>query len=499
MKKLLSTLLFLFVIAILSLSAQMDIYPPTLLAPEDADTNVMPDVILNWSAVGGSGGQVEYELQLDVTDAFTSPVTFPKTELSGLQMEDLLFYQSYYWRVRAYDGAEVSDWSDVFTFKTFNRLELSKPGANQDEQEPNVEFKIKSYVGSSQNTLTGVDYIQFQADTSTSFNSGLLWAGQTTEQFMNASYLHFGQTYNWRARAWHGTDTSAWSELRQFEVWIAPELDKPNNNSSDMGLEVVLEWDEIEGIVDYEVQISDDENFTAPHAALVEEEEYITNGYMYFNQDFWWRVRANHATDTSDWSEVWKLTTVSTVTLESPENGEENVGINPRLEWDEITGVDFFNVQYNNTNNFDDPCCDEYVEGTEDFFQVIYILEHNTTHYWRCRTIKGIDTTAWSEVWSFTTVPEDYGIDEGFDASSINIYPNPSNGILNIDIQREENSEVSIHIMDMLGQVHLQETVVYGQGNTTRHFDLNDFANGLYIVKLTKGDQTYSHKITVHK
>ena len=45
MKKLLSTLLFLFVIAILSLSAQNRIYPPNLTSPENGDDDQMPDVI----------------------------------------------------------------------------------------------------------------------------------------------------------------------------------------------------------------------------------------------------------------------------------------------------------------------------------------------------------------------------------------------------------------------------------------------------------------------
>ncbi|MCK5338391.1 MAG: hypothetical protein KAJ50_06255, partial [Bacteroidales bacterium] len=100
MKKLLSTLLFLFVVAIFSF-AQTDVYPPTLMEPEDGDDGQMPDVILNWAAVAGSGGIVEYEVQLDVTDAFTDPVIYPLSEFTGLQMELLLFGQEYFWRVRA--------------------------------------------------------------------------------------------------------------------------------------------------------------------------------------------------------------------------------------------------------------------------------------------------------------------------------------------------------------------------------------------------------------
>ena len=114
--------------------------------------------------------------------------------------------------------------------------------------------------------------------------------------------------------------------------------------------------------------------------------------------------------------------------------------------------------------------------------------------------MKGIDTTEWSEVWSFTTVPADFGIDESpFDASNINIYPNPSTGRLFVDIAGDENTQVSIYIMDLLGQIHLEEVVMFGQGSTLKALDLNDLANGLYIVKLKRGGQSYSHKITIHK
>jgi len=497
MKKLLSTLLFLFVVAMLSLSAQTDVYPPTLMEPEDGDDGQMPDVILDWQAVGGSGGIVEYEVQLDITDAFTNPITFPKTAVSGLQMEDLNFGQEYFWRVRAIEGTDISDWSSPFSFVVFETVDLSKPNNNADEQDCNVELKAKDRIGTT--VITGVVHYEFQADTSANFDSGLLFHGMSDTYTLNAHFLHFGETYQWRARVMHDADTSIWSEIRAFETWIAPELDKPNNGSTDMGLENVLSWDEIEGVIDYTIQIADNDAFTGAFSMIVEDLEYTTDGYLTFDTEYFWRVRANHATDTSDWSEVRNFITVSTVLLSSPADEAVDVGINPLLEWDEITGVDNFQVQYNNTNNFDEPCCDELIEGTENFFQVIYILDKGTTYYWRCRTMKGIDTTAYSDVWSFTT-EEEIGIGEtSFNESNINIYPNPSNGKLYVDIAGEENVEVTIHIMDMLGQVHIDETVVFGSGNTSRMFDLNDLANGLYIVKLNRGDQSYSHKITVHK
>lgn len=497
MKKLLSTLLFLFVIAIISLSAQNRVYAPTLVEPENGDDDQMPNVILDWNAVAGSGGDiVHYEAQLDVSETFDNPVTF-NTELTGVQTEYLLFFQEYFWRVRAIEGSDVSDWSDTFSFTTFETVVLNKPNNNAEEQNPDVQLKCKDRIGSA--LITGVEHFQFQADTSENFDSPLLFDGLSETVKLNTSFLHFGETYNWRARATHASDQSTWSEIRAFTVIPTVALDDPGNGATNMGLANELTWDVISGVLDYTCQLADNAAFTDALSLILYEPTYTTDGFLSFGNEYFWRVRANHATDTSAWSEERNFITINTVLLSFPDNEATNVVINPRLEWDMVKGVEFFQVQYNFTPDFTDPCCDVMIEGTDDFFQVIINLDKGTSYYWRCRTMKGIDTTAWSETWSFTT-EEEIGINEtAFNASNINIYPNPSNGKLFIDIAAEETSEVNIYIMDLLGQIHIEETMIFGQGNSSKVFDLNKLANGLYIVKLLNGEQSYSYKITVFK
>ncbi len=497
MKKLLSTLLFLFVIAIISLSAQNRVYAPTLLDPENGDDGQMPDVILDWAAVGGSGGIVEYQIQLDITDAFTSPVVDETIEFSGYQTIHLLFGQEYFWRVRAMEGSDVSDWSDTFSFTTFEAVVINKPNNNSVDQTPNVELKCKDRIGSA--LITGVEHYQFQADTSLNFDSPLLFDGFSETVKLRASFLHFGETYNWRVRATHASAQSAWSEIWALTIIDTVTLIEPDSASINMGLHNELIWEEISGVVDYTCQLADNAGFAGALSLVLEEPIYTTDGFLSFGNEFFWRVRANHATDTCAWSHIWNFVTINTVLLDFPEDEATDIVINPILEWEMVTGVDSFDVQYNYTPNFDDPCCTERIAGTDNFFQVIHNLDKGTTYYWRCRAMKSIDSTTWSEIWSFTTI-EEIGIGEtAFNASNINIYPNPSTGKLYIDISSEETSEVNIYIMDLLGQIQIEETMIFGQGNSSKTFDLSKLANGLYIVKLQNGEQSYSYKITVFK
>ena len=498
MKKLYSTLLFLFVVALFNLSAQTDVYPPTLMEPVNEATDQMPDVILDWAAVGGSGGTVLYELQVDTSAAFTNPFSPADTEFSGYQMSDLLFGQTYYWRVKAKEGTNESDWSEVWSFTLFSTLDNNKPSNGTDENDPNVQLKVKNAISST--FISGIHKYEFEADTSANFDSDVKFHGTSDTNFLDSEFLLFGEEYHWHARVYHAADTCPWSETWTFGIIAAPEPNEPDNGETDLGLAVELEWKEIEGVVDFEVEIADNDQFTDSHVAIVEDGfSYVTDGYMKFATDYFWRVRARHAEDISDWSEVFTFTTIVAPILDSPEDEDVDVEVLPLLEWDEISGVDFYQVEYNYSNNFDDPVGHATVEGTDNFFQVVFPLEHETMTYWRVNAIKGIDTTTWSEVWSFTTRPEDFGIEEAFDASSVNIYPNPSNGKLHISIDGQENEEITIRVMDMIGQVQLEEKAMFSSANSSRALDLSNLANGMYIVNLTKGDQSYSHKITLHK
>jgi hypothetical protein len=499
MKKLLSTLLFLFVVAIISISAQTKgIYPPALNDPGDEAINKMPDVILDWSAVVGSGGEIRYDLLIDTDASFATAVPFNNLELTGQQMQNLLFNQDYYWKVRASEGTDVSDWSAAFKFTTFEMLKLLKPNDGADEQAPDALLKLKSSVGVGPAVpISGIDSYDFQADTSMNFDSPLLWEGSMDTLILNTSFLHFGEVYYWRARAVTSTDISAWSELRTFEVIDFAELDEPGDGDADLGLEVEFTWDELSGITDYEFQLADNDAFTAALSRIAVDELETIDNFMTFGTDYWWRVRANHPTDTSGWSEAWKLTTKSVPELNLPADMATDVKVTPMLEWEELSGIDTFNVVYGATPGIENPIAAVKVEGSQFKLQTIIILDKGTPYYWKVQAVKGMDISDWSDTYSFTTVAE-IGISEPFDKNNISIYPNPSSGTLHVSVSGEENTEVTIYIMDLLGQVHVEQSVVFSQGST-KSFDLSGLANGLYLVKLNRGDQSYTQKITIHK
>lgn len=176
MKKIYS-ILSLFLLISLTMSAQTRIYAPTLNAPENESRSQMPDVVLDWLAVTGITLDITYEAQLAVTPDFSDAVTFPRTDLTSVQTSDLTFGAFYYWRVRAFDGTLASDWSDVWSFQVTWTVSLTSVPSDGSEVYVNPTIQWRA--------ITGISKYQFQMDTSYAWHTGV--SGVTSD--LNDTYV----------------------------------------------------------------------------------------------------------------------------------------------------------------------------------------------------------------------------------------------------------------------------------------------------------------------
>lgn len=82
--------------------------------------------------------------------------------------------------------------------------------------------------------------------------------------------------------------------------------------------------------------------------------------------------------------------------------------------------------------------------------------------------------------------------------SSFNVYPNPSNGVLNVEINFSRSETVTIKIMNILGEtiaLHTLENV----SNQLYKIDLGDQAKGIYFVELSSDNHRSMKKINLVK
>lgn len=494
--------IFTIFIAIFSMSlfAQTDINAPVLVAPTDDKTNRMPDVILDWNPVSGIG-EITYDIQLSEDSLFTTSENF-STNFSSIEMEDIEFGIEFFWRVQASDDIGTSDWSEVFSFETFFHLDLNAPSNEATNQNPDALLRWKKSVGSGAalNSISGVDHFEFEisydslftdiVDNGTFSSEGF---DNETYYFVNASLLPFDETYYWRVRATHPMDESDWSEVWSFSTLAVVTLDSPADGASDQMIDVELKWDEVTGIFDYLYELCLDPDFNCP-VTNISDTNVVSPIGLQFGKTYYWRVAALHTVDTTVWSDAWSFETINTVYLTSPEEGE-NTERTPTYVWENITGISNYELQFDVSDAF--TSAEVYDAIDTSFFVTIFSLEIGTTYFWRVRAYENGDTTNWSETRSFLVNPQ--GLNDIYSSKNINIYPNPSNGYVTIDLDAIHQSEVEVRIIDLVGKTIYNNVLKFDQGFSTRTIDLMKFDDGIYLIEVKIDQEKYTGKIIINK
>ncbi|NCA84463.1 MAG: T9SS type A sorting domain-containing protein [Clostridia bacterium] len=497
MKKILSIALAIFITTTL-LQAQIRVDAPQAVAPANEAVKQMPDVILDWTAVVNA---TSYEIMVASDVNFTNVVINEFTPYSAYQTCCLLFQTQYFWKARAIDGEDVSGWTEPRSFTTFDFLELDKPGNEATGEEADITLKWKNKLTGNTNKLSGFTHYQIQVDTVAFNGTNPIWnifVPQTGQKEFLLKFAYYGQVHYWRMRAVHATDTSAWSEVRTFETLATMTLKKPNNGATLTELKPELRWDVFDGTETYDYQIHINENWNNALMYFVDSVK-VPTPLLKYGTTYYWHVRGQNVRDTSDWSETRNFTTAAAVTLSAPANGMDSVSVKPQLKWSQIKGTTSYKIEYSKNDDF----TDSYVAykptndaETAPFYNVIQTLENNTAYYWRVSAATAIDTSDFSEVYSFTTIGST-GINDYLDNTNVTLYPNPATESTTLQMVVNKPSEAIWSITDLTGKAVLTGNMKLTTGNNVHSFDLRGISKGIYLLNLNSAEGIYSTKLMI--
>ncbi len=82
------------------------------------------------------------------------------------------------------------------------------------------------------------------------------------------------------------------------------------------------------------------------------------------------------------------------------------------------------------------------------------------------------------------------------DKNSIDVYPNPTSGILNINFANAVNEEVSVEIYDVIGKLMSQRSY---NSSSELTMDISNYPEGMYIIKVSTPSFITNKKITLTK
>ncbi|MFM2207042.1 MAG: hypothetical protein RL213_1017 [Bacteroidota bacterium] len=369
---------------------------PLQAAPSDGSIGNPPNALLDWSAVTGANS---YQYAIDADPSLANADTVTIALFSQANAVDLLFGTTYYWTVRALSStpSDSSAWSTVWTFTTLDQVNLTAPLDGAANQPLDVLLDWASVQG-----ITNYDY---ELDTVNTFNSPVYYYGSVTAASqVYTSNLLFGATYYWRVRARHSADTTQWSASRMFKTVNTVALMAPVQGAVNVPPDVLLDWSVVSGAGDYEYQYDTVPDFTSTvlFSAFTGNVSQANASNLYFSTLYYWRARALHSTDTSDWSTVRTFTTTDLITQVAPVTGALNVPADVLLDWTPLSGIASYEFQYDTTADFNSPYF--YTGNTGNVSQVNAVqLLFGTTYHWRVRGMHATDTTSWSTVRTFTT------------------------------------------------------------------------------------------------
>ncbi len=485
--------------------------PPVLLLPPNNSANVSLNPSFDWDSTSPalyyrlqlSGDSVFNNIDVDITAITASQLT--------LTSDTLLNNSRYFWRVNATNFAGTGNWSNFFRFTT----EISIPVP------PQLLLPINGAVNVSLTPLLmwreDISATGYEVQIAKDSNFTILTID--TNGLANNSYTVPNDTlqnftlYYWRVRTTNFLGTGNWSVVWHFTTILsipaAPVLLSPLNNSTNVSLIPLLDWDD-NAYSTYRVQLSADSTFAATLiniGPLSASQYQIQGGTLNNNSTYYWRVNATNTAGTGPWSAVWHFTTIVSAPvappiLLAPPNGSTGISGTPFLNWNDVFGATYYRIQISTDSLF----AAANFDSTLNFSQINIpqgILVSNTTYYWRVRAGNVGGISPWSDTWRFTTgviglniisraVPKEFKL--------YNNFPNPFNPITKIRFDIPKSTHANLVIYDLLGrEVALLFDSYVLPGTYEVLWDASSHASGIYLFRLIAAERTDIKKMVLLK
>ena len=276
--------------------------PVTLLTPANEAVNVVIKTVFNWEA---HPTESIYELQVSKLETFSSNVISDTLEnITDYTAGNLESYQDYFWRVRVISEENLGVWSEPYKYKTkVDVIGLRIPGNNTIDHPISVRFMWFNTKGATTYHL--------QIATDNSFND-LIFSQDTIKNVTHEfTQLNPASTYYWRARAVSPEGVGDWSDVWTFKTGNnIPILIAPLNGKDDVKVPVKFEWNPVTGAIKYEINISENDEFTP----LVNSSNDINSTFynateLLYPKTYYWRMRAITAEGPTAWSQTWSFST----------------------------------------------------------------------------------------------------------------------------------------------------------------------------------------------
>ena len=310
---------------------------PVLATPRDRSNTPDHTPRLNWRAVPGAN---IYQVRVYNNPALSGTPLIDATTPRAFYVvpdADALGFGAAYWQVRAQDHAgNWGPWSEVNAF-TVTLLKAPTNGAFATSAAPVFRWAREP----------GAAAYRVQIDTDAGFGAPRAReATVTSTRYVPDPPLDDG-TYYWRVSPDGGaTWTPGWMLTVTPGPLRAPRPTAPANGLVSYSTTVELAWDALAGASEYQVQIDDRSNFTAPERDLMSGDTTETLAGLADGR-YYWRVRAfNGEGVAGQWSSKRSFVIKTDApALQSPADRAGTADTTPALRWRNHQGAALYHAR----------------------------------------------------------------------------------------------------------------------------------------------------------
>ena len=387
---------------------------------------------------------------------------------------------------------------------------LSSPGNNSTCQSLTVNLDWNS-------VPDPVAYYRVQVSTASNFNTTLVDVNNITGTNYNIpnGTLNLNTQYYWRVMATNEVGLGQWSGTRNFTTQVPSPgttgLTAPANNSTNISLTPMLDWEDAQNSIEYQLHLSTDSTFSNVILSTdtISSTEFQISGGLLDNMTvYYWRVRGKSLCENGEWSEVWHFRTAmelpSAPVLVSPPSGTIGLNLVFDMDWLDIASADSYRLQISRDSTFDTFILDSTDLTVSNFTIPDGLLVHSNWYYWRVSAENEAGEGPFSEEWNFQTtimtslnvntseIPDQFGLKQNF--------PNPFNPSTSISFDLPEMSDVKLAVYNTVGQeVAVLVNSSLQAGKYTYVFDASSVPSGIYFYRIRAGEFVETKRMVLIK
>jgi hypothetical protein len=364
---------------------------PTLLAPANNAKGLNETFVnLSWNGVSGASS---YTVQLSTISDFS--VIFDERVIVGTNtnFDNLNNFTEYFWRVKANDAMNYSEFSSSRNFVTrVGQTTITNPANNSTGVSTDGNCIWTAVPGA-----TSYDVVLVKLPNT------IISTNNTSSTQISYSALENFTNYEASVTA-KNSDGSGLVTKSQFRTVLGvPVLLTPTNNSFNNEIMGDLTWSPVTGATNYDVRLATDAGF---NNIVSFQNDLAATSFSYAglnpNQKYYWQVRAKNNEGSTVFSSAFAFTTeLAKVTLLLPANNQTQVTLNPVLSWNALAGATFYHVQVATNSNFTNIIYEN--ETVVGLSVILNPLNGKTNYYFRVHGYNANNDGPFSDVNMFTT------------------------------------------------------------------------------------------------